>query len=116
MPAGREDRPGIGIAKQLVGDPLHVDEVFGICADAAEDAENRLHEKWRLDQPPFEEVREVIEVADIVALELEPSTATLAQILQYPLNVGERVAEDEIAGHLQMLRLPRVLPVFVPAE
>ena len=51
----------------------------GIGADAAEDAEDRLHEERRLDQLALEEVREVVEVADVVALELEARAAALAE-------------------------------------
>src|SRR5437660_8164682 len=97
MTAGGEDRPGIGIAKQLVGNPLHVDEVFGIGTDTAEDAKDRLHEKRRFDEPALEEMREVVEMPDIVAFELEAGTAALAQILQDALDIGEGVAEDEVA-------------------
>src|SRR5213078_812990 len=81
-----EDRPGIGVAKQLVGDPLHMDDILRVCADAAEYPENGLHEKRRFDEPPLEEMREVVEMPDIVALELEPRTAALSQILQDPLD------------------------------
>ena len=40
-------------------------------ADAAEDAEDELHEEGRLDQPAVDEMREVVEVADVVAFVLE---------------------------------------------
>ena len=106
--AGGEDRPGVGIAKELVGDPLHMDEVLRVGADPAENAEDRLHEKRRLDQPAIEEMREIVEVADIVALELETGAAALAQLLQDALDVLERVAEDEVARHFEVLRLPGI--------
>ena len=106
MAAGGKDRPVIGVAEQFVGDALHMGQVLGVGADAAEDAEDRLHEQRRLDQPAVEEMREVVEVADIVAFELEPRAAALAQILQDPLDIVEGIAEDEIARHFEMLRLP----------
>ena len=59
-----------------------MDEVFGIGADAAQDAEDRLHEERRLHQPAIEEMGQVVEMADVVALELEARAAALAQILQ----------------------------------
>ena len=46
-------------------------DVLGIGADAAEDAEDGLHEERRLDQLAVEKVREIIEMADVVAFELE---------------------------------------------
>ena len=48
---------------------------------AAQDAEDRLHEQRRLHQPAIEEMREVVEMADVVALELEPRAAALAELL-----------------------------------
>src|SRR6266478_2632194 len=113
MTAGGEDRPGIGIAEQLVGNPLHMDEVFRIGTDTAENPENRLHEKRRLDQTTLEEMRKVVEMPDIVTLELEPRTAALSQILQNPFDIGEGVAEDEVARHLEMPRLPGMLEFLV---
>ena len=77
--AGGEDRPGVVVAEQLVGDALHVDEVLRVGADAAEDAEDRLHEERRLDQPAVEEMRQIVEMADVVALELEAGAAALAR-------------------------------------
>ena len=52
--------------------------VLGMRADAAQDAEHGLDEQRRLDQPAVEEMGEVVEVADVVALELEPG-AVLAR-------------------------------------
>ena len=80
--AGAEDRPVVVVAEQLVGDALHVHEVLGVGADAAEDAEDRLHEERRLDQLALEEVGEVVEVPDVVALELEARAAAFAEVLE----------------------------------
>ena len=73
-------------------------EVLGIGADAAQDAEDRLHEERRLDELAVEEVREVVEVPDVVALELEARAAAFAEVLQHVLDVLEGVAEDEVAA------------------
>ena len=116
VPTGGEDRPGVIVAEQFVGDPLHVDEVLMVGADTAENAEDRLHEQRRLDQPAIDEMRQIIEVADIVALMLEAGAALLAQPLYDLLDIGEGVAEDEVAGHLQRLRLPLVFPFLVAVE
>src|SRR5215471_16394576 len=93
-----------------------MDDIFRIGADAAEDPEDRLHEQRRLNQPAIEEMSQIIEVADIVALEFEPDAATLPQILQDPLDVLEGVAEDEVARHFEMPRLPRVFEFLVLFE
>ena len=69
--ARAEHRPLVVLAEQLVGDALHVDQVVRVRADAAEDPEDRLDEERRLDQSAFEEVGQVVQVADVVALELE---------------------------------------------
>ena len=73
MAAGTEDRPVVVVAEEPVGRRLHVQQVLRLGADPAEDAEDRLDEQRRLDHPLLEEVGEVVEVADVVALELEPS-------------------------------------------
>jgi hypothetical protein len=75
VPAGGQHRPAIGVAEQLVGDALHMAEILRCGADAAQDAEDRLHEERRLDQPAIEEMGEGVEVADVVALELEARAA-----------------------------------------
>src|ERR1700737_5551564 len=113
MAAGGEDRPGIGIAEQLVGNPLHVDEVFRIGTDTAENAKDRLHEERRLDQTAVEEMREIIQMADIITFELEPGAAALPQLFQDPFNVGESITENEIARHLEMPRFPGIFELFV---
>ena len=68
---GAEHRPAIIVAEQAVGGALHVHHVLRMRADAAQDAEHRLHEQRRLHQAALEEVREVVEMRDVVALELE---------------------------------------------
>ena len=42
---GAEHRPFVCLAEQPVGGALHVHHVLGMRADAAEDAEHRLHEQ-----------------------------------------------------------------------
>ena len=64
-----------------------------------------LHEQRRLHQAAIEEMREVVEVADVVALELE-ARAVAGAGRQDVLDVLEGVAEDEVARVLQMLPLP----------
>jgi hypothetical protein len=70
--------------------------------------EDRLHEQRRLDDSLVQEVGQVVEVADVVALELEPR-ARGAEGANDRLDVLVRVPEDEVSGHLQILGLPGVL-------
>ena len=91
-------------------------QVLGIGADAAEDAEDQLDEQRRLDQAAIEHVGEVVEVADVVALELEAGAVALADLLQDVLDVLIGVAEDEVARALERGRLPVVLPGLVALE
>ena len=60
------------------------------------------------DQAAIEEMREIVEMAGVVAFELE-ARAGARQRLQNELDVLERVPEDEVARVLQRLRLPVVL-------
>src|SRR5699024_513294 len=91
---GREDRPLVGIAEEAVRGAAHLGEIVGVRADPPEDAEDRLDEERRLDEAPVEKMREIVEVADIVALELEARATVLAQAFQYLLDVLKRVTED----------------------
>ena len=50
---------------------LDVHQVLGIAADSAEDPEHALHEEWRLDRLASTKWASVVEMADVVALELE---------------------------------------------
>jgi len=65
-------------------------------ADAAENAEDRLHKERRLDQTAIDKMRQIVEVPDIVALMLEAGAALFAQPLYDLLDIGEGVAEDEV--------------------
>ena len=59
-------------AEQPVRRALHVHDVLGMRADAAEQAEHGLNEQRRLDDARVQEVRQVVEMRGVVALELEP--------------------------------------------
>ena len=73
--AGAQDRPAVVVAEQPVGGALHVHHVVGMRPDAAEDAEHGLDEQRRLDEAALEEMREVVEMGGVVALELEARAA-----------------------------------------
>src|SRR5215207_655626 len=83
--------------------------------DAAEDAKDRLHKQRWLDEPLLEEERQVIEVADVVALELKAGPAC-AEVRDDRLDVLEGVLKDEVARHLQVLVLPLVPEALDPVE
>jgi hypothetical protein len=101
------------VAEQPVGDALHVHEVLGLGADPAEDPEDALHEQRRLDEPAVQAVREVVDLADVVALELEAS-ARVAEVLKDDLDVLKRILEDHRARALVERYLPVVREVLAP--
>ena len=72
-------RPVVVVAEQAIGGALHVQHVLGMRADAAADAEHRLDEQRRLDQAALEEVRRRVQVADVVALDLEARAVVRAR-------------------------------------
>jgi len=93
----------------------HVHEVLDVGADAAEDAEDGLHEKGRLHPPAVEEVRQVVQMADVVALELEARAAALAELMQHVLDVlrildpGQELHEHRRVGRrARVARIPGV--------
>ena len=81
-------------------------EVLAVGADAAEDAEDGLHEERRLDQAAVEEVSEIVEMADVVAFELEARAVALAQVLKNALDILECVAEYQIVACLRDSGVP----------
>src|ERR1700722_8465524 len=83
-------------------------KVFRIRTHSSEDAEHSLDEKRRLRQLPIGKMREIVKVPDVIALEFE-SSAVVAHFLQPPLDLSERVRQDEILGHFQVRLLPVVL-------
>src|SRR2546428_6457070 len=103
--AGAHDRPVVSVAEQTVGGALHVEHGLGMRADAAADAEHRLEEQRRLEQPPLEEVRRGVEMADVVALDLEASVVVGAG-LQDVGDVLEAVLEDALVAALEVGLFP----------
>ena len=82
-------------------------------ADAAQDAEDQLHEERRLDHAAIDEMREIVEVADVVAFVLEARAVLVAERLDDALDVAKRVAEDVVVGAAEIAFLPIVLPGLV---
>src|SRR5271156_6206986 len=108
--AGGQDGPSVVVSEQPVGGLLHEHEVLGLGADAAEDAEYRLHEEWRLNELFVDEVSQIVEESDIVAFVLESRTMLFAEHFEDSLDIAKRVAEDEIVAPLQVWLLPVMLP------
>ena len=75
-----EDRPVVRVAEQAIGGALHVQHVLGVRSDAAADAEHRLDEERRLEEPPLEEMCRGVEVPDVVALDLEARVVVGARL------------------------------------
>ena len=70
------------VTEKMIGDPPHVHEVLCFGSDPAEDAVDGLDQHRRLHQSAIDEVREVVEMPDVVALELELGAAFLAEMLE----------------------------------
>ena len=76
MATGAQNRHLIAVSpKQPVRGRSHHEQVFRVRANSAEDSENRLNEERRLDHAAIDEIRQIVEMPDIVALEFEASAA-----------------------------------------
>src|ERR1700693_3468661 len=101
-PPGRQDGPLVVVSEQPVGGLFHEHEVLRLGADAAQDAEYRLHEEWRPNELFFDEVSQIVEVSDIVAFVLESRTMLFTERFEDALDIAKRVAEDEIVAPAQV--------------
>ncbi|AGP51969.1 hypothetical protein M271_01665 [Streptomyces rapamycinicus NRRL 5491] len=88
-------------------------KVVQVSAHTAQHAEDHLHEEGRFDPPLVDEPGEVVQVAEVVALELEPGAVCPAQLLHDVLEIGEGVLEDQVARRLEEVGLPVVFPLVV---
>ena len=75
-------------------------------ADAAEDAEDGLHEERRLDQAALDEMRQGIEVTDVVALELEAGAVVAAQAVRMYSMSSKVLLEDAVARAFEIAAAP----------
>jgi hypothetical protein len=107
--------PAVVGAEEPIRRAPHVHHVLRMRADAAKNAEHGLHQERRLDQLAFGEMSEVVQVANVVAFELE-ARAIFRQCSQCKFDIFEGVAKNEIAGALQILPLPFVLEVLEPVQ
>src|ERR1700733_13232331 len=90
-------------------------QVFRMRADTAQQAEYALNKKRRFGELAFDEMREVVQMRNVVALELE-ARAVRAARSQDELDVLERILEDQVAAVGEVLALPVVLEVLEPVE
>src|SRR5450756_2761732 len=86
-----------------------------MAADASENAEHRLHEQRRLDQAAIEEMLERVEMADIIALDLETGVIFRAGS-EDVFNVSEGVLEHALLGPFQIRLFPVVFEVALVAR
>ena len=104
-----EHRPVIVVAEQPVRGCLHVHQVLRIRSDAAEDAEDHLHEQRRPNDPPVQEVRERCRGGRRRSTRIRSASPAAPSVCTTRLDVLEGVAEDVVPRHLQVARLPVVL-------
>ena len=104
--AGAEHGPAIVGPKQAIGRPLHMQHILRMRANAAENPEHSLDEQRRLHQAAAIEMMQIVEMADIVALEFE-ARARLAEGFQDIFDVLERIAGRSGRGSLRGLPVPR---------
>ena len=91
-------------------------DVLGVCADATEDAEDGLHQHRRLDQFAVQKMCKIIEVADVVAFELELRAMALAKVFKNALDVPECISKYQIIGAFEIGFLPIVFEFLVAIE
>src|ERR1041384_2731640 len=89
--------------------------VFGMRSDAAQNAEHALHKQRRLDQAALQEMRQVVEVRDVVTLKLKPRAA-VAQGSEHEFDIRKAVAKNQVARSLRRLRLPVMLELLEPVQ
>jgi hypothetical protein len=78
-----------------------------------ENSEDGLNEERRLDDVAIDKVGKIIEVANVVALDFEASTA-LSKIAKNVFNVGEGILEDKVFHALDLLFFPVITPLYDP--
>ncbi|MCY1521447.1 hypothetical protein D9M68_562600 [compost metagenome] len=111
MAAGGQYREAVVVTEELVGDAFHVRQVLRIRTDAAEHAEDELDEEVPGHQAAVAEMRQRIEMADVITFKLEASAAALAKPRQDEFHVGEGVLEDGAPRCFKKLRFPFVFPL-----
>ena len=91
-------------------------QIFGIGSNAAQYPEDCQHEQGRPYQLALERVREIVELADIIAFEFEARAAAVARLLERPLHIIENMEKNEAAAGLPAACLPLVVELLVLFE
>ena len=112
---GTQHRPQVVVTEQAVRGALHVQHVFRVRPDAAEQAEYGLDQKRWFDQPALNKVRCGVQVADVVALDFKTGTVIRAG-LQNVGDVFEGVFEHAVVAVRQIGPLPRMLEFWEALE
>ena len=85
-----------------------MEKVLRLGADPAEDAEDGLDEERRLDESAVDEMRQIVEVPDVIALELE-ARSEIAEFAHAALDLGEGIRQDEIGRACEIGLFPSYL-------
>jgi hypothetical protein len=80
-------------------------DILRVRANAAKQTENGLDEEWGPHQVAVGEVREIVEVGDVIALEFKTRVVAVTG-RENELDVLVAVAKDQIARRLEMRLLP----------
>src|SRR5271166_2637874 len=70
--AGAQNRPPVVTSEQAIRRAPHMHHVLGMRPNPAQEAEHALNKERRFDQTAVDKMGERVEMADIVALDLEP--------------------------------------------
>ena len=108
---GGQHREHVIVAKQLVRQRDQMVERIGVRPHPAQHAKHELYEDRCLYHAPIDEMAQHVEMADIVAFELEPRAALLPHQSQDLRDVARRVLEHQIIGAAQKRFLPVEQPV-----
>src|SRR5204862_7036904 len=110
-PADGEARQKVVLPEQPISNTPHVQEVFGIGANAAANPENALDQERRLESPPLNKIGQIIEVADVIALELETRPAAIAKCAYQGVEHGERIRVNRSVALFEIGSLPVEFPI-----
>ena len=80
-------------------------------SDTSEDPEHSLNKEWRLDQTALGKVRQVVEMADVVALEFKARVVG-GTLRQSVFDILEGVAKNQITTRLERFELPGMLELL----
>ena len=91
-------------------------QVFRIGTNATHNAKDGLDEQGWLDQALLKKMGERVKMPYIVALELKPCSATLAQLKEDRFDILERVLKDVIPCVFKMFWFPVIFPRLIAGK